>query len=164
MDAESFKEGLQQAFGYLSFRARTEQELRRYLTQKGHPPETVEAVLGRLRDLHYLDDGVFAVSWVESRRRSHPRGPRLLRAELHQKGVAREVADRAIADAAGDEREQALDAARARAGAVQAADYNEFGRKLGGFLMRRGFAGEIVWDVVRQLWGERSGQRPGLAD
>jgi regulatory protein len=155
---EDFERALAQAFNYLSYRPRTEHELRRYLSQKGHAPESVDAALARLAAYHYLDDEVFALNWVENRQRHRPRGPRLLRAELAQKGVDREVADRAIADAGADEHALARDAAERRLGALRAADYAEFGRKLGGFLTRRGFSSEVVWEVVRELWAERTGE------
>jgi regulatory protein len=161
---EAAQQALQQAFLYLSYRQRSEHELHRYLAQKGHAPETIEATLAKLGDYHYVDDQVFAQSWVENRQKFRPRGGRLLRAELRQKGVEREVADQAIADAAGDEREQALDAARRKLPTVKAADYGEFGRKLGGFLQRRGFPPDVTWDIVRTLWRERTGEVPEPID
>jgi regulatory protein len=155
---EDFQRALMQAFSYLSYRPRTEHELRRYLAQKGHAPESVDAALTRLAEYHYLDDEVFALNWVENRQRSRPRGPRLLRVELAQKGVDRDVADRAIADAGADERTLAHDAAERKAQSLGTADYAEFGRKIGGFLTRRGFSSDVVWEVVRELWAERTGE------
>jgi regulatory protein len=159
---EDFQRALSRAFGYLSYRPRTERELRRYLAQKGHAPETVDAVIGRLAEYHYVDDQVFALNWVESRQRSRPRGARLLRAELAQKGVAPEVAARAIADVGAAERALALAAAQKRLAGLERADYQEFGRKLGGFLLRRGFASDVTWEVVRELWAARDGEAPPL--
>src|SRR5438874_1773691 len=49
-------------------------------------------------------------------------------------------------------------AARRKLPAIKAADYVEFGRKLGGFLQRRGFPPDVTWDVVRTLWRERTGE------
>jgi regulatory protein len=157
---EARQQGLQQALAYLSYRPRSEQELRRHLTQKAHAPETVDAVIARLQHLHYVDDDSFAISWIENRQRFRPRGARLLRAELRQKGVEKEVVERAIQDAGAGEREMARVAAEAKLGGIRAADYNQFGRKLGGFLLRRGFAPDVVWDVVRELWAARTGEKP----
>jgi regulatory protein len=126
-----------------------------YLRRKGHAPETVRDVVQRLVDLHYLDDATFALAWVENRHRFGGRGPHLLRSELLQKGVARDTADRAIEDAAGEQEAVALEAARKRAQSLRAADYPEFSRKLGGYLSRRGFSSEVVWSTVKQVWRER---------
>jgi regulatory protein len=155
---EAGEQAMQQAYVYLSYRARSEHELRRSLGQKGHPPETIEAVIDRLRTLHYLDDGAFAASWVEGRQRYRPRGARLLRAELRQKGVDPETAERAVDDAVGDERALARDAGAKKAATMDTADYGEFGRRVGGFLLRRGFASDVVWEVVRELWAVRTGE------
>jgi regulatory protein len=155
---ESSEQALQQALLLLSYRARSEAEIRRSLEGKGHPPETVQAVIQRLQQNHFLDDEAFALTWVENRQRFRPRGARRLRAELRQKGVDAETTDRAIADAGGDERALALAVAEKRATGLDAADYAAFGRKVGGYLSRRGFAPEVVWDVVRQLWAARSGE------
>jgi regulatory protein len=162
LQRDDVQQALLQAFGYLSYRPRTAHELRRYLAQKGRPPETIDSVLARLAEYHYVDDEVFALNWVETRQRFRPRGARLLRAELAQKGVERETIDQAIADAGADERALALDVAQAKVGSLKAADYQEFGRRLGGFLMRRGFAPDVVWDVVRDLWKARDGDAPPL--
>jgi len=153
-----------QAFNYLSFRGRSVAEMERYLLGKDHAPETVGTVIQRLRDLHYLDDSVFALSWVENRQRSKPRGARLLRTELIQKGIARDAIDHAITQASGDEAPLALDAARKRVATLQAADYGEFSRKLGGYLSRRGYSSDVVWSTVKHLWAEHDGHGALVSD
>ena len=120
---------LQQSLLLLSYRPRSEQEIRRALQQKGHAGETADAVVARLRDLHYLDDEAFAVTGGEPPALPAP-GGRLLRAELRQKGVA-ETADQAIADAGGDEHALALAGREKRAAGLEGVDYAEFGRKVG---------------------------------
>ncbi len=159
-----FDQAMLQAFNYLSFRARSVNEMERYLRRKGHAPETVRDVIQRLIDLHYLDDATFALGWVDSRRRAGGRGPHLLRSELAQKGVPRETADRAIADAAGDQEESALVLARKRAPTLHAADYQGFSRKLGGYLSRRGFSANVVWATVKRVWRETHGEDDGARD
>ena len=144
-----------QAFNYLSYRSRSVAEMERYLQGKGYEAETIAAVMRRLVDLHYLDDATFAVGWVENRKRFGGRGPHLLRSELLQKGVARETAEVAIAEAGGVESEQALAAGRKRARTLRADGYVEFSRKLGGYLSRRGYSSDVVWDAVKALWSER---------
>jgi len=158
LQGEAKERAFLQAFNYLSFRGRSVAEMERYLLGKDHAPETVGTVIQRLRDLHYLDDSVFALSWVENRQRSKPRGARLLRTELMQKGIKRDTIDHAISEASGDETPLALDAARKRAATLRAADYGEFSRKLGGYLSRRGYSSDVVWSTVKNLWAEHRGR------
>ncbi|HEU5315835.1 MAG TPA: RecX family transcriptional regulator [Chloroflexota bacterium] len=155
LKGEAREQAMFQAFNYLSYRGRSTHEMQQYLRKKGHAPETIDSVVTRLVDLHYLDDTHFAVSWVENRRRAGGRGPHLLRSELLQKGVARDTAEQATEDAAGEQHETALEAARKKATGLRAADYVEFSRKLGGYLSRRGFSSEVVWETVKRVWKER---------
>ena len=155
LKGEAREQAMLQAFNYLSYRSRSVKEMERHLRNKGHAPETISSVVQRLLALHYLDDQHFAVAWVENRQRFGGRGPHLLRSELLQKGVARETADEIIADLGEDEAGRALDAARKKAQTLRAADYAEFSRKLGGYLSRRGYSSDVVWDTVKRLWSER---------
>jgi regulatory protein len=154
---EERERAMMHAFNLLSFRSRSVVEMERYLRGKGYAPETIALVIGRLRDLHYLDDSTFALTWVENRQRAKPRGPHLLRSELIQKGIDKDAANQAIADASGDEEPLALEAARQKAATLKAADYPEFSRKLGGYLSRRGYSSDVVWSTVKSLWQERTG-------
>jgi regulatory protein len=86
------------ALRFLEVRPRSIREVRRRLDMAGFPTQLVEAALERLEELDFLDDEAFARSWVESRDRARPRGERALRSELAQKGVAREIVDRILAE------------------------------------------------------------------
>lgn len=77
----------------LEARPRSVAETRRRLTGAGYRTDLVEAAIGRLADLGYLDDGAFARAWVESRDRARPRGETALRRELRLKGVDGPVID-----------------------------------------------------------------------
>ena len=78
---------LEAAARFLEARPRSVQEVRRRLTTAGYRPELVDAAIGRLGELGYLDDDAFARTWVESRDRARPRGEHALRRELRLKGV-----------------------------------------------------------------------------
>jgi regulatory protein len=76
---------------FLQTRPRSIAEVRRYLAGKGYNIELAEAAVGRLLALGMLDDEAFARAWLESRDRARPRGEPVLRRELAQKGIDREV-------------------------------------------------------------------------
>ena len=88
------------ALRFLESRARSTAEVRRRLVTNGYRPDLVENAIGRLTELGMLDDDAFARAWVESRDRSRPRGERVLRTELRQKGVDRLVIDSVLEDRA----------------------------------------------------------------
>ena len=89
---------LEAAARFLEPRARSVAEVRRRLTGAGYKPELVDGVIERLLEFGMLDDEAFARAWVESRDRARPRGERALRSELAQKGVAREIVHRVLAE------------------------------------------------------------------
>ncbi len=149
---------LASALRLLAYRPRSEAEMRERLARRKAPPALLEAVIARLRELSLLDDGAFARTWVEGRERSSPRSRRLLAAELRAKGVPAAVAERSVA--AVDEAEAAYRAARKRAASLGNAAYPDFRRRLGDFLLRRGFDLETAQEAVRRLWEELRGEQP----
>lgn len=148
------------ALNYLSYRPRSEQEIRQYLRGKAMADDQIDQILERLRRVGLVDDTAFAEAWVRNRAATKPRGARALRQELRLKGVAKPIVEEAIADL--DEVPQALDAARPRALRLAALPAFEFRRKLGDFLLRRGFDYSVVREVVGQLWTEINGERMEL--
>lgn len=158
--AEARQQAVERAINYLSFRPRSQEEVRRYLRKKETPPEIIEAALERLQRLDYLNDRSFTSFWVENRERFNPRGAQALRNELRMKGVEREIVDEVVDDE--NDEELALRAASRKAALLlqtPSMDYATFRNRLGGFLQRRGFSYEIVARVVRALWQEREEQR-----
>ncbi|GAB6932168.1 RecX family transcriptional regulator [Calditerricola satsumensis] len=147
---------LQRALRFLAVRARAEAEVRAYLLRCGYAAERIDAVLGRLREAGWLDDAAFARQWVEARRVSRPRGRRLLRQELLQRGVAAETVDAALAAwTEEDEREAAYALARRRLPRYRTPTGLD-AAKLYRFLIGKGFAPGIAGDVVRRLAEEEN--------
>jgi regulatory protein len=127
----------------LGRRAHSRVELRRKLARRGHLAQDIEAALGRLAELGYLDDRSFASGLV--RRRGTVRGPLALSAELAARGVDRAQADSALAE---------FDPAAQLASATRLAErlyarrritgYREMLDQVGSRLVRRGFSPAIV--------------------
>ncbi len=140
------------ALGLLSIRARSVAEMRRRLARRGVDDQTVDEEVERLLRVGLLDDEAFARAWVEERERLSPRGGRMLRFELRRHGIA---ADQIEAATAGlDDRETAVELARAKARGLEATDFRTFAAKVGGFLQRRGFDRETVMEATRTAWNE----------
>jgi regulatory protein len=146
---------LNSALRLLSYRPRSEAEVRSRLARKGLPSAVVEETVRRLHHLRLLDDAEFAHYWVETRDRTSPRGRRLLAQELRFKGISGETAQAAIAPLA--EEAAAYRAARRRAQRLlKESDLPTFRRRLGQFLLRRGFDFEAARAAVDRLWREVS--------
>ena len=147
----------EKALHYLSFRPRSEQEMRRYLRDKGLDEGPSEQIVARLKRAHLVDDQDFAQFWVQSRQMHRPRGRRALRAELSRKGVPRDVIDGSIQDI--DEEAQAFQAAPTVAHRLASLEQRVFFHRLLGYLQRRGFGYDVAIKVIRELWKETSSER-----
>ena len=143
---------MQKAWNFLSYRARTEKEMRDRLAKYGYEEPVIEEVLRRMTRHGYVNDGAFATQWVENRSEFRPRGARALRMELRRKGVADQTIDEVVADL--DERNLALQAARKKARRYTELEWPDFRKKLYGFLARRGFNYDDINHAVQQAWNE----------
>ena len=145
-------DALAAAMRLLSYRPRSEGELRQRLSRRGAPADLADEAISRLRELGLVDDAAFARAWVEGRSRLSPRSRRLLRRELQARGIEGEAAREALVSL--DDEDAALRAAGRRAGAMRGLPYPEFRRRLGDFLRRRGFDPATVRRTVERLWQE----------
>ena len=147
------------ALHFLSFRARSHQEVRTYLERKGYATEVIEAVLAQLEEDGFLDDARFSREWVENRTTFRPRSQSMLGWELKHKGVSPEAIETALAEADLDDADLALEAAQRALGRYADLPWEDFARKLGAYLQRRGFSAQITWATIRQLWNTMQDSR-----
>jgi regulatory protein len=140
------------ALHLLSFRARSSQELERFLQDKGYAPDQVTQVNARLQDEGYLNDQRFAEDWISNRVAFRPRSGRRIRFELLRKGIHREIAEEALENASLDEAALALQAGKKLSRRYARLNQKDFMLKLGASLARRGFDYEAVKAACKQLW------------
>jgi len=143
---------LNAAYRLLSYRPRSEAELKERLQKRGFTETQIEPVLEKLKEQRLIDDAKFAEFWQENRQAFSPRSRWLTGRELTQKGVSAEIAKAAVQHI--DEDEAAYEIAGRRASHLAAADYEEFRRKIGGVLQRRGFGYSVINRTLNRVWDE----------
>ena len=148
-DTEPFKRAHDAALRFLSYRPRSEAEVRVRLLRR-FPEPLVEQVIGALREQALVDDASFASSWKESRDALKPRSAWAVKRELIAKGVDRSLAEEAVRDM--DDEESAYRAGLKLAQKVKGADLPTFRHKLRGYLQRRGFADSVSRRTINRLW------------
>jgi len=151
--SDSFQLCLNAAMHYLSYRPRSELELRERLCQRGFDGDNVEAVITRLREQGLVDDMAFAQFWKDNRESFSPRSQWLTKLELKRKGVASDIIDQTV-DALDDD-DSAYRAVQSKARGLPYPDYQSFRRRLGGYLKRRGFSYEVIEHAVERMWQEQ---------
>jgi regulatory protein len=149
---DGYEEAYQHALRSLTYRQRSQAEIRQNLKERETPEEVVDAVLERLVQLGLVDDTRFAQDWIENRGEFHPRSRRALAFELKQRGVDMQTIENSLETL--DEERLALQAARKHARKLDGLDWQSFRQKMYSFLARRGFNYEISAPAVAQVWAE----------
>jgi regulatory protein len=145
--------GYQKSIKFIGYRIRTTSEVDKHLRKKGIEPQVISRVIESLEENGLLDDENFAQMWIENRNEFRPRSHRLLASELRSKGINEEIIQNII-ERTTPEDELAYLAAKKRIRRYEHLDWQDFQRKLGSYLARRGFSYSTIKPVVSQLWAE----------
>ncbi|MBI5620487.1 RecX family transcriptional regulator [Candidatus Gottesmanbacteria bacterium] len=157
---------LESSIRFISFRPRSEKEIRFYLGKKFQKHKISDAplldrIITRLRELDYVNDRKFAAWWVEQRQIHKPKGMRLIAQELKAKGIDRELVSVMMqSDNFPSGREQnyqdtqeglARKALEKKLSLWDKLPKLEQKKKIYGFLGRRGFDGEVIGRVIDEV-------------
>jgi len=138
----------------LAAKPRSVAELRERLLQgRGATKANVDEVIARLREYGYLDDAKFAQSYASLRVRERPIGRRRLERDLWLKKVDKQAAEVALDEVfAATPEDELIDRAIAKRIRLRGKPKSrEDAKKLFDYLIRQGFAFELVSDKVRAL-------------
>ena len=150
--SDHFHRCLNAAVHYLSYRPRSESEVRGRLLRRGFEDDSIEAVIARLKEQGLVDDVAFAQFWKDNRESFSPRSQWLTRIELRRKGVTTNIIDRVVNEV--DDADNAYRAALSKARGLSLSDYQGFRRRLGDYLKRRGFGYGVINHTVERIWQE----------
>ena len=146
------------ALNIIALRARASAELRRLLLRKGEPAENVDVAIERLLRAGFLDDESFAKQFARAKALGAGLSRRRVQQELARRGVARDVADLAIADVFSEEHideEGTLERlARKKLKSLARFDTAVQRRRLYAFLVRRGYDSDDIARTLRSVMSE----------
>ncbi|OGY21868.1 MAG: hypothetical protein A2126_00615 [Candidatus Woykebacteria bacterium GWB1_45_5] len=159
------------ALRFLSFRPRSEKELRDHFLRTVRPVEvkseaektqysdSIEKVIGELQRLEQVDDAAFAKWWVEQRLRFKPMSVSLIKRELLAKGIDKEIVEEVMKGTketeSTNEDNLAMKAATKKLSSYKNLEPGDFKIKMGQFLARKGFSWEIIKKTVDTLIEKR---------
>jgi regulatory protein len=131
----------------LSYKERTESELRGWLAERGVEEGEIEEVMALLAEAGAVDDASFARRYAADKRERAGWGPERIAQGLEGRGVAREEIEAALA---GDDEATQLERAVALLGdrAIRCGSERERQRGLA-LLVRRGYSKELAYEAVR---------------
>jgi regulatory protein len=154
MTLSIYEKLMERALRLLSFKPRSIEELRGRLLEKDWADEAaVDQVIARLKELGYLNDEQFAISFATSRLTAKPLGPTRLRRDLQRKKLSRQTVEDTIDKAyAMQSEEELIDRAIDKRIRLRGRPSTRpESKKLFDYLLRRGFAYDLVLRKVREL-------------
>ena len=146
---------LGRAYSYLGLRSRTKKEMETYLAQKAeiysYGPEIIQAFIDHLIEQGYLNDRKFIDIYVLARQGIKQKGTSVLKNELLQKGIERELIDQYF-----DENPQNEDVLAAKLFHKIISRYSsntplERNKKIYNYLSRRGFSYDTIRKTIEEL-------------
>jgi regulatory protein len=155
-DSNSLQACLDAVYRYLSYRPRSEAEIRQWLRRRDFASEVAEEAIARLREQNLCDDFAFAQFWKDNRLSFRPKSKRLIKKELRDKKVASEIIEQVTQDI--DDEEIAHKLGSSRLPALAHLDYPDFYRRLSGYLAYRGFSYQVIRGTAARLWRDKENQ------
>ncbi|MBI4065277.1 regulatory protein RecX [Candidatus Gottesmanbacteria bacterium] len=144
---------LNASFRYISFRPRSEKEIRDFLLKKLHvwktySPAILEKIINRLKELGYVDDKKFIQWWIEQRQGRKPIGLKLIMRELVSKGVAQDKIEQILYSKTNDEQTLAYRAIEKKLHVWKNVSPLQLKKKIYDFLGRRGYHTDIIYRII----------------
>lgn len=129
-----------------AFRARSEREVRGYLTRKRVEPEKIAELITEFKNQGFINDLEFAKNWIDARRRNKFKSDRAIFAELMQKGVSKEIIQEGFTLSAGlvSQEDLAIKLIEKKLNSWQNLPPEKFKLKIYTTLLQRGFEYSVV--------------------
>ncbi len=137
---------------YCAYQERCVKDVRDKLETFDISQENRDKILEYLLDNRFANDERFAKSFVRGKINQSGWGLNKIRFHLAQKGIAKDIIDEALEQT--DEevyRQRLIDILNTKAKTVKAENDFEKKRKLAAYAMQKGFEGNLVWEVLKDL-------------
>lgn len=144
---DEFEKNYNRALRFLSFRPRSEKEIKDYLTRKKVSSDIQQKIIKKLKEYKFLDDKQFASWWIEQRTKLKPKAWRVIKSELKQKGINVENLELKMPS----DFEMAFALAQKRLKKYKNLPKQEFFEKMGRHLASKGFNYDIIKEVIAKI-------------
>lgn len=146
---EEFDKSYNITLRFLSYRPRSEKEIRDNLTKKKASKEITEKIITKLKEQNLLNDREFVKWWIEQRQTQKVESRFLIRRELLQKGVDQNLIEELL-ETSQDDYETAHTLFEKRKNRFKNLSDEKTFQKAVQFLQRRGFS----WDTIKKVLQE----------
>lgn len=144
------------SINYLSYRMRTEKEVRLHLIKKEIEAVVIEKVITRLYEEKLLNDLLFAESFVKDRINRSSKGPQVIYKELEEKGLSKSDIEQALQIYTKEiEFDKAFKWGQKEINKKSNKPLRGRKEQLKNKLLRRGFSKDILFEVVDMVQIEK---------
>ena len=149
---KSYERAMNMALRLLAVRARSVNEIRTRLADRGVEGPVLEKVIEKLLDLNYLDDAEFAGQWTRHLALNLLYGNRRIEASLREKGIPEEIISKAISGNR-EELDERAALSRVLDKKIKGLKTRNLDRKqkakLARMLAGRGFSASLIYEALR---------------
>lgn len=155
---------MERMYRWFNIRQHSEREVRNYFRIKNLESRikgkeqisqlAVDALMETLKKKGLVNDLEFAKVWVEARRSSKQKGIRVIKSELYQKGIAKEIIEEVLSepfDYAQGEEDLAKQALEKKMRIWKSLEPQKLRQKAIEFLLRKGFEYDVVKETIEKL-------------
>ena len=102
-NVEGYLRAYDRALTFISYRKRSEKEVKDKLKSLEFEEDVVEKTMDRLKKNSFIDDVDFTLSWIINRNRLKPTSRKILFTELYQKGIEKSIIENELAGISNEE-------------------------------------------------------------
>ena len=137
---------------YCAYQERCVKDVRDKLKTFDILEEEKTKILDYLLDNRFVNDERFAKSFVRGKINQSGWGVNKIRFHLIQKGIDKDIIDEAIGQTDNEVyRQRLIEILKAKSKTIKANSDFEKKRKLAAYAMQKGFEGNLIWEVLKDL-------------
>lgn len=143
------------SLNFLSFRPRSEKELRDYLKKKKCDELIIQRIVENFKEHKFINDEEFAKWFIEQRTIIKPKAARIIKMELKQKGIDKDLIEVLLENGKDSDFDKAKKLAEKRMPRYsRITEKRKVYEKLGRFLASKGFEWDTVKEVIDQVFNK----------
>ena len=140
---------------YCAYQERCVKDVTEKLKTFDISPKDKEEILNYLLDNRFVDNERFTKAFVRGKINQSGWGLNKIRFHLIQKGIDKNLVDEALSQSDKEVyRQRLVEVLKTKAKTVKAENDFERNRKLAAYAMQRGFEACLVWEVLKEGFGE----------
>ena len=137
---------------YCAYQERCVKDVRDKLKTFEIPEKEKEKILDYLLDNRFVNDERYAKAFVRGKVNQSGWGVNKIRFHLIQKGIDKDIIDEALGQTDNEVyRQRLIDILKTKSKTIKANSDFEKKRKLAAYAMQKGFEGNLIWEVLKDL-------------